>query len=267
MADTPPPGGFFESWQMDAAAAAAQPVTAPPDQTPAPPYRPTLTLTRLVVVLLCADLGLTVLDIAFSMVALRHYTSLQAGGPAVSGALTVLTTNEALFSGIRLLTLLATGVAFLLWFTRLYGNLGPLGQAARQRHRTGWAAGGWFVPFLNLVRPKHIADDIWAASEPDPELAVLRQLPRSKLLGWWWAFWLLSAILSRGVLASFRAAEDLDSLMSSYRLAIGSAVLDVVACVLAIAVVLALGRRQQAHAQHRAREGALPPAFRHPEHV
>ena len=36
------------------------------------------------------------------------------------------------------------------------------------RYGKGWAFGGWFVPFANLVVPKRVADDLWTASrEPD----------------------------------------------------------------------------------------------------
>jgi hypothetical protein len=262
-----PPGGFFESWETDAAHAHAQPVTAPPIPSRQAPYRPTATLSRWVVVLAAAEVCVSVLDIVYSAVALRIYTAVQSGTGITPGIVTVLDNNELLFTGLAMLTILAGLVLFLAWFAKLYGNLAPLGQASRQRYRTGWAVGGWFVPFLNLVRPKNIADDIWAASEPDPELARERQQPRSILLGWWWAAWLLSGVVGRGVFSSFRSADDVDGLITSYRVAMVSASLDLVAGALTIAVVLAMSRRQQQHALRLARDGMLPPAFRHPGHV
>ena len=56
---------------------------------------------------------------------------------------------------------IATGVAFLVWFSRAYRNLDALDLP--RRYGTGWAIGGWFVPFLNFARPKQVADDIWAS--------------------------------------------------------------------------------------------------------
>jgi hypothetical protein len=50
-------------------------------------------------------------------------------------------------------------------FRRAYRNLPALG-AESPRFSSGWAVGAWFVPFLNLVRPKQIMDDIWRASDP-----------------------------------------------------------------------------------------------------
>ena len=51
------------------------------------------------------------------------------------------------------------------WTHRLYRNLEPLGFR-ELRFGSGWAVGGWFVPFLNLVRPKQIVNDIWRAGDP-----------------------------------------------------------------------------------------------------
>ena len=46
-----------------------------------------------------------------------------------------------------------TALAFVVWFYRAYENLRALGVLSL-RWGTGWAVGGWFVPFLNFVRPK-----------------------------------------------------------------------------------------------------------------
>jgi hypothetical protein len=58
-----------------------------------------------------------------------------------------------------------TATVFIIWFHRAYRNLGSLG-VAQLRWGTGWAVGGWFVPLLNFVRPKSIANDIWRGSDP-----------------------------------------------------------------------------------------------------
>ena len=60
-------------------------------------------------------------------------------------------------------------VFFIAWFRQAYRNIEALG-AASLRHSHGWAIGSWFVPFLNLVRPKQIANDVWRGSDPDVPL-------------------------------------------------------------------------------------------------
>jgi hypothetical protein len=78
-----------------------------------------------------------------------------------------------------------------LWTRRLYGNLRALGTR-ELRFPEGWAVAGWFVPFLNLVRPKQIVDDIWRASDPRRRLEeAWDEQPLSILLGWWWFSWVV----------------------------------------------------------------------------
>jgi len=67
----------------------------------------------------------------------------------------------------------ATVVAFLMWMHRAHRNLPALG-AQNLKYSPGWAVGGWFVPFLNLVRPYQVMGEIWRESKPVPrdELAA-----------------------------------------------------------------------------------------------
>ena len=60
----------------------------------------------------------------------------------------------------------AAAVFFIRWFKRAYENLPALG-ARGLRFSASWAIWSWLVPFLNLFRPKQMANDIWRASEPD----------------------------------------------------------------------------------------------------
>ena len=58
-----------------------------------------------------------------------------------------------------------TGAVFIAWFYGMYKNLRAMGRGTR--YGTGWAIGGWFVPFLGFWRPKQIADEIYRSSNPD----------------------------------------------------------------------------------------------------
>ena len=62
------------------------------------------------------------------------------------------------------LLFIATIVLFLMWFSRAYQNVERLGGGPF-RYGRGWAIGAWFVPILNVFRPKQIANDIWRGSD------------------------------------------------------------------------------------------------------
>jgi Domain of unknown function (DUF4328) len=111
--------------------------------------------------------------------------------------------TQGLGSGVAsLITLLnlATEVAFLVWFRRAYFH--PALPADRLRFRRGLVVLSWFVPILNLVRPKQIMDDIWRASDPDPRgpASVPDRKPVSGLLNAWWSIWLVSLAVAWVVL-------------------------------------------------------------------
>lgn len=67
------------------------------------------------------------------------------------------------FSLLSVVLFLLAAETFLVWFFFAYRNLDAIG-APRRRYAVGWALGAWFVPMVNLVRPKRIADEIWLGS-------------------------------------------------------------------------------------------------------
>jgi hypothetical protein len=83
-----------------------------------------------------------------------------------------------------------------LWTRRAYRNLAALGVSGL-RLRTGWATASWFIPFVNLVLPKEVIDDLWRASDPDtPPLTPTWRL---RTVPFWIHIWWIS-ILGSGVM-------------------------------------------------------------------
>jgi hypothetical protein len=148
----------------------------------------------------------------------------------------------------QLALFLTTGVLFVAWFHRAYSNLDRLGISGL-RCGTKWAVGSWFVPFLNLVRPKSIANDIWRGS--DPSLPAESSLP-SGSVPWfhtaWWVAFVLAGTLSRISFQSLRNATTLSALSSATNFSTVADALAVVAAVLAAVVVYETLTRQRARA-------------------
>jgi hypothetical protein len=141
-------------------------------------------------------------------------------------------------------------VFFITWFRRAYRNLPVLG-AAGLRYRSGWTIGCWFIPIAGLIIPKQIANDIWRASDPSapPEQGVswrTRAVP--PLLTFWWILWIASIYVGNQELRTAFSEDTPENLQNGDYIDIASAVLDIGAAALAIAVVVALTRRQQARA-------------------
>jgi hypothetical protein len=144
------------------------------------------------------------------------------------------------------------GVAFIGWMfvsARRVRDVRPDGL----RHGAGWAIGSWFVPFLNLVRPPQIVNDLWAAPRPRNVRTT------TPMVGWWWAFWIATIAFDRVATVQ---VTDPASLHLDATLQIVSRGLDVVAALLAARIVVVVARRL-AHPESPSTT-PLPPPFATP---
>lgn len=145
---------------------------------------------------------------------------------------------------------LLSAITFLLWYSRAYRNIIALG-VRRPRYGTRWAVAYWFIPIVNLFRPKQVMNDIWRGSDPELPADANGWANRdvSPLLHWWWAVWLLSAFVSNiAIRASFDAdpfAPMPDEIRREAIAYVLADVVDVIAGVLAILVIRKLTARQQ----------------------
>lgn len=162
---------------------------------------------------------------------------------ALSGTLSVHTTREGwdhrvmVADDVALALLVVTGILFIAWHYQVLRRLERV-LSHPLRHSPGWAISGWFVPLLNLVRPKQMVDDTWrATNQPD-------ERPRRVPLYFhvWWAAWVLSEIVTAVVTNA--PGTGLSELARNDRIAAFADGLTVLAGLLAIALVLSLTRRQ-----------------------
>lgn len=161
-----------------------------------------------------------------------------------------LDTRDRTIGWLQLGAYLGTAIAFIVWLFAVYRNLGHLG-VPNYRFKPGWAIGGWFVPFLNLVRPKQIVDDAWRGSDPDVgEIHDVNwhKLPVSPLLHWWWAAFIISGFAGNIYAQIALPAETLANIRTAYAWGLWSDVLGSIAGILAIVLVVKLSRRQGARA-------------------
>jgi hypothetical protein len=131
---------------------------------------------------------------------------------------------------------LVTVIAFLVWFHRSHRNLSALGNE-RLKYTPGWAVGGFFVPFLNLVRPLQVMREIWHGSDPagyrrdtDPEMAPAARdaQPTPPLVGLWWALFLITNALGRIIFRmAFNEDATLEELKTVSQLQVAADLIDI----------------------------------------
>ncbi len=91
------------------------------------------------------------------------------------------------------IAMIGSTITFIQWFRRAYFNLGVI--CPNLNHKNGWAAGAWFVPFLNLYVPYQIMKELYTKT-----FQYLRNNGKyttnlsTSLVGWWWAIWLIGIL-------------------------------------------------------------------------
>jgi eukaryotic-like serine/threonine-protein kinase len=156
------------------------------------------------------------------------------------------------FALLGLASYVVTGIVFVVWFQRCYKNSQALG-ASNLRFSSGWAAGAWFVPFLNLVRPKQIADDIWKSTDPDAPAMQNSSWMAARVPGFlhaWWAFFITGAVVSRIVASLANDYDSLSELRTLDRISAVAEIVTMVGAILAALVVRAMTARGELRAKN-----------------
>ena len=91
---------------------------------------------------------------------------------------------------VELVVLITAFILFIRWLRRAYWNLHALGRPVE--HSEGWAAGAWFVPFMNMFRPYSIVREVWRQTQ----LVAFEQVTPHGLLRAWWLLFIVHGIVS-----------------------------------------------------------------------
>ena len=199
-------------------------------------------VARWSMILLAAIVVLSVIAALSDLAELRLLDRLIEGEPVTDEELDASDTRQAVIGGIQFLLYAATAFVFIRWFRRAYRNLAPLQAPAR--FGSWWTIAGWFIPLVNLVRPKQVLNDIWRGS--DPSLRRDGDVPGFFLL--WWLLWVVSSYAGNVALRLAFADDTLEELRSGTIAYLVSDLLDGVVAALAIVVVRMTTSRQEARA-------------------
>src|SRR5690606_36596274 len=96
---------------------------------------------------------------------------------------------QALVGILYLGMFIATIVAFVKWFRRAYNNIHALNKENLE-YSENQALWSWFIPFINLVRPKRIMEEIWDRTQKSYYVSNT-EYTKSALISWWWGFWII----------------------------------------------------------------------------
>ena len=200
------------------------------------------TLLRVNILIGLATLGSTFLQYEMA-------NSLIKGRPVRPEEIVSTSQRQVALGIIQFLVAIVTATFFMTWFFRVHANLKPLG-ASGLRYTSGWAVGCWFVPFLNLVRPQQIAQEIWRHSDPAEDSSQDTELSgNSSLIGEWWISWIISNIVSSVASLMMYTVNLPQALQDASVAQILAEILTIYSAWLALRVVASIDSRQTARAE------------------
>ena len=209
-------------------------------------FTPVGNRARWAIVLLAATIVIDVIAIGFDVWDIATINSFLDGRNLDIAPLLRSDHRQTLIGRAQLAAYVVAAILFIRWFHASYRNLRSLGTP-ESRFKPGWAIGVWFVPILNLWRPKQIADEIWNAGDPEVPLMEGEEAPwleSTRVLTLWWSVWIVSVFIGRAVFHGVMNANTLADVRHSDKLDIAGLVADGVAAVLAILVIQHATRRQ-----------------------
>jgi hypothetical protein len=142
-------------------------------------------------------------------------TTAANGGEITRQAAADNDTRQRIIAITYLIAYIVSSVVFIRWFRRAYYNLHL--RVNFLAHSEGWAAGGWFVPIVNLYRPYRIMKELYLETN---ELLAKDQRHSNTditttIVGWWWTLWIINSILGQFVFRFSRQAETINDLITS----------------------------------------------------
>ena len=223
---TPPPAGWYPApdgssatWWWDGAR-----WTQPhhqPSQAPAAINAITkLAMATQVLLIVCGIMS--VATIGIETFGISAATSFLSGNNAAIGMLDVYDQSTSVVSILSSLSLLATGVLWVIWQYRAAKQV-----TGRTRRSAGWHAGSWFVPIISLWFPYQNISDLWRA--------VGRTRPTWQII--WWLLYVVSNVFIGQSTRLYLAAEDLEQFRVAMWLSIAGEILLLAAAPLAWLII------------------------------
>jgi hypothetical protein len=212
---------------------------------------------RLAMILLTATIAVDAVAIESDFLEISAINRFLDGRDLGTAALVSSDHRQSTLHWLQVAVLIVTAIVFIRWFHTAYRNTASLGTS-ELRFKPGWAIGAWFVPILNLWRPKQIANDIWRASEPEatPSAGESSRTGNTGLLTLWWLLWLASWFVGNSSTRVLFKAETLTDFSRADKFDIASLTLDIAAAAVAIFMIHRITKWQLSSAQ-RAGEARL----------
>ncbi|OGO01862.1 MAG: hypothetical protein A2Y72_05660 [Chloroflexi bacterium RBG_13_53_26] len=218
----------------------------------AEPYRSARRLALILTILFCIVILIIIIAIVLDLVLIN----LLSGSYVSSRDMQLNEDVQAAIGTFQFVAFIVTTVFFLIWIYRTHGNLPRLGSRNLQ-YSPAWAIAGFFIPFVNLVLPFLVVQEIWKASDPRRiDGFSWKDTPLSLRVLFWWILFLVGVIGPLVMIIAFGGGDEVADVLNWTWARLVFDVLDIPRTILAILVVRGIVSRQDE--KHSSLAGPAP---------
>jgi len=198
--------------------------------------RPNKQRSNATIIFLITVFVISLVAIVSSLMQLNLLTNAQNGITISTEEANLNDMRELVIALLAILLNIGSMITFIMWFRRGYYNLHTLNL--NLKYSEGWAAGAWFVPFLNLARPVQIMSEM---SNRSHELLTDAKLISKKnklmtIIPIWWTIWILMMI-SGNIAARSMDSDTINGLISGTWVNLIDNIFNVIGAVIAVLLV------------------------------
>ncbi len=171
--------------------------------------------------------------------------TISAGGQITMEEANANDSREQLIGIFYIIAFIISGITFIMWFRRAYFNLHQ--RVPKLNFSEGWAAGSWFVPFVNLGRPARIMTELYTETTKflNKHSEQKRAFQFAGFIGWWWALWIISGIFGQFIFRYSRNAESINDFTNITVLSMISSLLAIPLALLTVSVIKNYNKLEQ----------------------
>jgi hypothetical protein len=239
-------------------------IPPPPAHYYPEPFKSGQLFARLVMGFLSLNILLRLWGILSLLWQIELINQIASGAEVATADATANDDRQQLVAALQALAYIVTAVFFLIWIYRVYRNLKPLRQYPA--YAAGWSVGYFFIPFINLVRPHQIVQEIWQKSDPETVGVDSRYQPmydsatQSALISGWWGVWLFAQFGSRIAAVFEKRAETPAAYVSASWMELAADALISFAAIACMLVVKQINERQEER-HRRLQLISMPPNY------
>jgi len=213
------------------------------DDKPRSTYRPNRRRAQIAVIALGVCALISVMTIVNSVTAIELFQRLDRGDFTMA-EVTALDERLRTLALFEVGAYLVSAIVFLFWIYRAYQNHEQLARHGSE-YSPNWAVGGFFVPFLNWVRPYQVVREMWDETQLGDAVDPLATTPSHAMVIVWWLSFLAMNLISRVFSGAAGAADSAAELASVTRIDILVQAVTIVSAVLAIRIIQRIDIHQE----------------------